>query len=72
MVMPTDLWLLVKELSILAEKHQAEILKQREKIKQLERDVEFLLAANATTNTRIAAIGDRERMREARAMRGVT
>lgn len=41
------------------------------RVRQLERDLEFALQSIALLNTRYAAMDDRERLREARQMRGV-
>lgn len=38
---------------------------------QLQRDINYLLTAVAALNARIAAIDERDRLREARQMRGV-
>jgi outer membrane murein-binding lipoprotein Lpp len=41
------------------------------RVKQLERDIAYLLSAVAALSARIAAVDDRERLREAKQMRGV-
>lgn len=42
-----------------------------DKIRQLERDIEYALTAVAAVNTRLAGIEENTRRREAKEMRGV-
>lgn len=48
-----------------------EITQLKVRVRQLERDVEYLMVKNAALDTRINAIGERERRLEAQRMYGI-